>query len=70
MTRDEKKMTITIGKDGSAEIDVEGFDGRACVRATKSVEEAIGEVENREKKPAYHRRGNRRNRRRHEEDQA
>jgi hypothetical protein len=42
-----KKITVTVGLDGNATIKVEGFKGKACLAATKEIEEAIGSVESR-----------------------
>lgn len=50
-----KTLKITIGEDGDAEVDVDGFDGRECLDATRDIEEAIGAVEDRNRKPSYYR---------------
>lgn len=39
-----KKITVTFGTDGSSKIAVSGFQGKACLAATKEIEEAIGKV--------------------------
>jgi len=49
-----KKMRIRIGKDGRATVKVEGVVGPGCLEFTKAIEEAIGEVEERELTDAYH----------------
>ena len=49
-----KKMRIRIGRDGKATVRVEGVVGPGCLDLTKAVEEAIGEVEERELTDAYH----------------
>jgi len=46
-----KKIVMTFGKDGTTKIEAFGFSGAACLAATKDLEEALGAVEKRDKKP-------------------
>ena len=38
----EKKITIEIGKDGKVSFTMNGVKGKACLEATKFLEEALG----------------------------
>lgn len=52
----EKRMSVTIDKQGNVEIDLkEGFQGTSCVAATKFIEVAInaGNSEQKEKDAYY-----------------
>lgn len=37
-----KKITITITPDGETKIEASGYSGDECLKATKSIEEALG----------------------------
>lgn len=43
-----KKMRIRIARDGRTEIRVEGGQGDDCLSFTRAVEEAVGEITQRE----------------------
>jgi len=49
-----KKMRIRIGRDGRTEIKVEGGQGDDCIAFTRTLEEALGQVEQRELTADYH----------------
>ncbi|MCA9565359.1 MAG: DUF2997 domain-containing protein, partial [Myxococcales bacterium] len=49
----KREMQITIGKDGSVNIDVNGVSGADCLDFTKFLEEELGEVESRERKAEF-----------------
>lgn len=49
-----KKITITIDQEGNSEIDVQGYTGSQCTEVTKAIEQALGTVVEREKKPEFH----------------
>lgn len=49
-----KKIHITVRPDGDVSLEAEGFKGRDCLEATRELEEALGTVEDREKKAAYY----------------
>ncbi len=54
-----KTIEITIGTTGEIQIDAVGFKGPDCEKATKFLEEALGVVGKKVKKPEYHQRSNR-----------
>ena len=41
----EKMITVDVGPDGSSKIEAHGFEDNSCLKATKSLEEALGVVE-------------------------
>lgn len=47
----EKKIIVTIGADGGTEIEAQGFPDGQCLKETKALEEALGTVTERTKKP-------------------
>ena len=49
-----KKMIVHIGRDGATTIRVEGGTGDDCLTFTRSVEEALGAVQQREFTADYH----------------
>jgi len=49
-----KKMIVHIARDGSTTIRVEGGEGDDCLVFTRSVEEALGTVQQREFTDEYH----------------
>ena len=49
-----KKVRIRIGLDGRTQFKVEGGQGADCVDFTRALEQAIGNVENRELTEDYH----------------
>ena len=49
-----KKVRIRIGLDGRTQFKVEGGQGADCVDFTRALEQAIGNVENRELTADYH----------------
>jgi len=46
-----KKITIVFAPDGSTKIDAAGFSGKACLKATEAIEQAIGATLIRKPKP-------------------
>jgi hypothetical protein len=48
-----EKIEIIIKPDGSISIDAIGFNGVGCEEATKPLEEVLGVVEGRMKKPEF-----------------
>jgi hypothetical protein len=50
----KQEMDIQIAHDGTVTINVRGSKGRSCLDLTKDLEESLGEVLNREKKPAFY----------------
>ncbi len=53
-----RTIEIVIGLDGGIQIDAVGFKGPDCEKATKFLEEALGVVGKKIKKPEYHQRAN------------
>ena len=48
-----KTIKVVIDQDGSVEIEAIGYKGPECEKATQALEEAIGDVVSRKKKPEY-----------------
>jgi len=56
----QQEIQVDIGPDGSVRIDAAGFSGPDCEQATAFLEQALGTVTARRRKPEYHaRRGTR-----------
>jgi hypothetical protein len=49
-----RTIEIIIGTTGEIQIDAVGFKGLDCEKATRFLEEALGEVNHRAKKRVYH----------------
>ncbi len=49
-------IEVTIGPDGSVKIDAVGFSGQTCEQATAFLEQALGPVTGKRRKPEYYRR--------------
>ena len=49
----KKTIEITVKASGEIQIDAVGFKGADCDRATKFLEEALGQVSGKERKPEY-----------------
>lgn len=49
-----KTIEVIVQPDGSLKIDAVGFQGADCEKATVFLEEALGAVAERERKPEYH----------------
>lgn len=47
-------VKVTIDKNGTTKIDVEGYSGPDCTKLTQSLEDALGVVERKEFKPEYY----------------
>jgi acylphosphatase len=50
------QIKIYIRPDGEVEISVEGVKGRECTKLTEFLERELGEVTDKELKPAYYER--------------
>ena len=48
-----QNIEIKIGKDGKVFLEVSGVNGKKCLLLTKELEEALGDIENREFKPEF-----------------
>jgi hypothetical protein len=51
-----RTIEIIVGTTGEIQIDAVGFKGPDCEKATKFLEEALGVVGQKIKKPEYHQR--------------
>ena len=49
-----RTIEIIIAPSGEIQIDAVGFKGADCEKATRFLEEALGAVNHRAKKPEYH----------------
>lgn len=47
----EKMITVDVDKKGGSKIEAHGFSDSTCLKATKSIEEALGAVQERGLKP-------------------
>ena len=50
----QQKLKFTIRQDGTVTEEVIGIVGDSCQELTKQIEEALGEVSNKEKNPEYY----------------
>ena len=50
-----KTIEVIVKPDGSLKIDALGFTGPDCEKATRFLEEALGKVAGKQKKPEFHR---------------
>jgi hypothetical protein len=57
-------IEVIVSPTGEIKIDALGFKGADCERATRYLEEALGVVNNRVKKPEYHARNHSQNQQR------
>ena len=49
-----KTIEVIVAPDGQLKIDAVGFHGVDCEKATAFLEEALGQVAERRRKPEYH----------------
>ena len=49
-----KTIEVIVAPDGQLKIDAVGFQGADCEKATTFLEEALGQVAGRQRKPEYH----------------
>lgn len=50
----KRSIEVIVGTSGEIQIDAVGFKGPDCERATKFLEEALGTVGTKVKKPEFH----------------
>ena len=50
----EREFDITIGKDGSVELHIKGYKGRACLEAAKLFEQIVGEMQSQRHTSEYY----------------
>jgi hypothetical protein len=51
---EKAEIEVLIGPDGTVRIKTHGLRGEACIVETKSLEQAVGRVERREKTREYY----------------
>jgi hypothetical protein len=56
MVKTQRTIEVTIETGGNIQIEGIGFQGADCEKATKFLEEALGTVSKRVKKPEYNQR--------------
>jgi len=49
-----KTIEVIVSQTGEVKIDALGFKGADCEKATKFLEQALGQVSSKQKKPEYH----------------
>lgn len=54
-----RTIEVIVGPSGELKIEAVGFTGSDCEQATAFLEQALGEVRQRSRKPEYHRRAHR-----------
>lgn len=52
----KRSIEVTVQPSGEITIDAVGFTGADCEQATRYLEEALGVVGHKQKKPEYHQR--------------
>jgi hypothetical protein len=52
----KRSIEVTVSPAGVIQIDAQGFQGPDCEAATRYLEEALGTIGTRTKKPEYHQR--------------
>ena len=50
---EKAEIEVLIGPDGTVKIKTHGLRGEACIEETKSLEQAVGKVQRREKTAEY-----------------
>ena len=48
-----RSIEVIVMPDGSLVIDAVGFKGAACDKATRFLEEALGQIASKQRKPSY-----------------
>ena len=52
----QRSIEVIVMPDGSLIIDAIGFNGPECDKATRFLEEALGQIATKQRKPAYNER--------------
>ena len=52
----KRSIDVIVNADGSLIIDAVGFKGAACDKATRFLEEALGQISSKQRKPSYNER--------------
>lgn len=48
-----QKITVSISPDGTTEVEAHGVKGQGCTALTEAIEQALGDIRNRELKPEF-----------------
>jgi len=48
------KIKIEVSKEGKLSVEVEGIKGKKCLKLTEELEEKLGKVKARKKKPEFY----------------
>jgi len=64
MSKHQRTIEVSVAADGSISIEAVAFQGGDCEQATRFLEEALGVVSSKARKPEYHQRSQRRNQQR------
>ena len=51
-----RSIEVIVNVDGSLVVDAVGFKGPECDKATRFLEEALGQIASKQRKPAYNER--------------
>lgn len=49
-----KEIILTVDSDGRSSVETKGFKGKACLQASKFLEDALGKTVKSELTPAYY----------------
>ena len=52
----QRIIDVIVNVDGSLVVDAVGFKGPECDKATRFLEEALGQIASKQRKPAYNKR--------------
>ena len=52
----KRTIEVIVNADGSLVVDAVGFKGPDCEKATRFLEEALGQIATKQRKPAYNER--------------
>lgn len=51
----KQKIEVVISPDGAISVEAVGYEGKDCEEATRFLEQALGQVQQRQHKPEYYR---------------
>lgn len=50
----QREFSITIGADGSVQVDVKGYKGKSCSEAVKLFQQIVGEIQSEQKTSEFY----------------
>ena len=50
----QREFNITIGADGSVQVDVKGYKGKSCSEAVKLFQQIVGEIKSEQKTSEFY----------------